>query len=143
MKGMNPSVEVNGSLVPINRCLWLWVEPSGCILGSTLAEYNATADDAHREFVPGKRDRMFQLRWGFTMELIHRNQFEERALSCFMGKCGHELTIRVCDRCGRLGKNNFRTVIENNAKLTECAGKIACRDRQTRKYGRRSLRPIP
>ena len=130
---------IDGKPVPLNRCSWLWVSPTGCALGAVSADAASGDDEAHAHFESVKADRERQLKWGFTMELIALDDFETRARACFTDKCGHEKPtgIQTCHYCRRLGKGGFRTVPDRDGKMrVRCAAEKACRRRRIHQYGR-------
>jgi len=128
----------DGSNVPLDECSWLWVSPSGCALGITAASHYPEADAAHAAFEPIKRDRERQLSWGFTMRLITRAGFDDNVKTCISGTCAHTLApLKLCKRCGRIGKESFHTVLDSHGKpRVQCAVKRECRKREVRQYGR-------
>lgn len=139
MSHVEMMVMVDGKPVPLNRCSWLWVSPTGCVLGAVSADVAPGDDEAHSHFESVRQDRERQLKWGFTMELILLDDFETRARSCFTGKCGHEMPsdLKTCHSCRRIGKSGFRTVPDEHDKMRlRCLAVNACRKRRVHHYGR-------
>lgn len=130
---------IDGRQVPLDRCSWLWLSPVGCALGAVSADVAPSDDEAHAHFESVRKERERQLSWGFHMELIPLDAFEERARACFTGKCSHEMPpdLRTCHACRRLGKAGFRTVPDEHGKMrVRCVSEKACRKRRLHHYGR-------
>lgn len=132
-------VNLQGETVSLKKCSWLWVNPVGHVYGALSGEYATSADEAHAEFENDKRHRGRQREWGFTMELIPLEKFQERARPCMLGTCGHETPsdLKTCKLCGRIGKNDFHTVLDEKGKaLLRCRARPACNRRRLQRYGR-------
>lgn len=133
------SVTINGVSHSLRRCAWLWLNPVGHVCGSVMADVTPTADAAHAEFESDSRDRARQLSWGFTIELIPLAEFEARARPCMLNECGHvePSDLRCCKLCGRIGKSDFHTVLDEKGKtLLRCRARKACARRRLIRYGR-------
>lgn len=78
-----------GSLAPLSECHWARFSPAGCAHSSAAGDEALTAEDAHRQFQPRQRDRDRETRTGWTVQLLSRAQWKERAASCFYGTCAH------------------------------------------------------
>jgi predicted protein tyrosine phosphatase len=87
---MNLTVEIDGETHRLTDCNWVLKNPAGCATGSLWAGADtASADLAHREFTPLKRDRDRQIRQGYTLELVGREQWQQRIQPCFQATCSH------------------------------------------------------
>lgn len=65
-------LEVDGVPVPAKDCVWVAVAPCGCECGWSLAEYNATEDEAWAGFSYSKARRRRDEKVGFRMVLKRR-----------------------------------------------------------------------
>lgn len=132
------SVVIDGVTHPMRRCAWLWIDPVGHVYGSVSADTVLTADAAHAEFESDRRDRERQLNWGFTLELIPLSSFGERARPCLIGECDHEPPpgLKTCKLCGRIGRGDFHTVLDERGKaLLRCRARRSCDRRRLIRYG--------
>lgn len=87
---MNLLVDIDGQQHRLADCYWVRLNPDGCAFSSAWAgPSTATAELAHREFVPRKRDRDREIRQGWTVRLLSGDQWREQAQPCFLGKCQH------------------------------------------------------
>lgn len=82
-------VPLDGQTVPLKDCRWVKFAPDGCAISSLLGSCAVDEDDAHREFTPRRRDRERDMRRGYSLELLTREQWQERAKACFLGRCQH------------------------------------------------------
>lgn len=83
-------VEIDGEAIPLADCNWVRYSPAGCAYSSVWAGAStATAELAHREFVPLKRVRDREIRQGWTVRLLTPKQWQEQAKPCFYGDCEH------------------------------------------------------
>ncbi|MET9467394.1 hypothetical protein ABZY44_21825 [Streptomyces sp. NPDC006544] len=82
-------VEIDGQTVPLTDCFWVRVDKSGCAYGSMVGHAAATPEQAHREFAPRARDRDRDVRQGYTIRLLTREQWRQQAQPCFLGQCVH------------------------------------------------------
>lgn len=87
---MNLMVEIDGETHRLTDCNWVLKNGAGCAIGSLWAGADvASADLAHREFRPLKRDRDRNIRAGYTLELVSREQWKQRIQPCFTASCSH------------------------------------------------------
>ncbi|MEW1803265.1 hypothetical protein ACIGO7_35620 [Streptomyces virginiae] len=83
-------VEIDGETHRLGDCNWVLKNGAGCAVGSLWAGADvASAELAHREFTPLKRDRDRQTRNGYTLELVGREQWKARIMPCIQGSCSH------------------------------------------------------
>jgi hypothetical protein len=82
-------VEIDGQTMPLARCFWVRADDSGCVYGSLHGDQVTNADDAHKQFVPRRRDRDRDIQQGWTIRLLTREQWKEQAEPCFLGRCNH------------------------------------------------------
>lgn len=73
----NPTitVELDGRHVPLTDCCWLQRATCGCVVAVSTAAVAggrvlATAEQAHANLVPSKRERTREIKEGLTFELI-------------------------------------------------------------------------
>lgn len=77
-------VDIDGKPVPLKDCDWIMTEACGCIIAVTIAMHHngdliaATAEQAHKEIRPTKRERDRDLRRGRSVRLITHEAFKER-----------------------------------------------------------------
>jgi hypothetical protein len=86
---MKLMVEIDGQTLPLARCFWVRADSRGCVYSSLHGDQVTHADEAHKQFVPRQRDRDREIRQGYTIRLITREQWKEQAEPCFMGHCKH------------------------------------------------------
>jgi hypothetical protein len=79
----------DGALFPLAECKWVRFAPNGCASSSATGDTATTPEGAHTFFVPRQRDRDRETRNGWTVELLSRKQWNERASACFYGECAH------------------------------------------------------
>lgn len=82
-------VQVDGQTVRLTDCFWVRVDQNGCAYGSMVGDAAATPEQAHREFAPRQRDRDRDVRQGYTIRLLTREQWRQHAQPCFLGQCEH------------------------------------------------------
>lgn len=76
--------DVDGKPVPLKDCDWIMTEACGCIIAVTIAMHHngdltaATAEQAHKEIRPTKRERDRDARTGRSMQLVTHEAFRER-----------------------------------------------------------------
>ncbi len=124
-------VELNGRVVPLTECMWLWLSPNQCVLGSVLADVAPTWVDAEREFVTYAKDRYRLRAWGFDFRLVHSDDWPKAAGACMRGECEHPRDHQACRRCGRIGRQGFQTVVSpaGSKPRLVCAVEKSCRAR--------------
>lgn len=86
---MKLMVQIDDQILPLARCFWIWVAPNGCVCGSCHGDQALTADDAHKVFTTRQRDRDKELRQGWTVRLVTREQWDQQAKPCLMNDCQH------------------------------------------------------
>lgn len=69
------TVELNGQHVPLTECCWIQRATCGCVVTVSTAAVPggrvlATAEQAHANSVPSKRERNRDIKEGLTWELI-------------------------------------------------------------------------
>jgi hypothetical protein len=85
-------VRIGNQTVPLITCHWVLFDPTDCARASTYGDAATTAEHAHEDFTPKRRDRDRQTRQGYHVELITKDQWREKAGPCFYGKCTHGKT---------------------------------------------------
>lgn len=75
--------DIDGKPVPLRSCDWVQTEKCGCIIAVAMAQLGddviaATAEQAHKELVPTKRERDKDNRLGRTFTLMSHEAFKER-----------------------------------------------------------------
>lgn len=100
------TVTVNDQQVPLDECGWFERRPCGCIVSAVMAVAGnrvlATAEQAHRNLNPTKRDRDRAAREGIKTELMTVAHYREHVganWECDQHKpdpCGDQLTEWTC-----------------------------------------------
>ncbi|MFG2328304.1 hypothetical protein ACGFMM_01625 [Streptomyces sp. NPDC048604] len=90
---MKLMVELDGQILPLAQCFWIHVAPNGCVCGSSHGDQALTADDAHKVFRARQRDRDREIRDGWAMRLVTREQWDQQAKPCLMGECEHRKEV--------------------------------------------------
>lgn len=88
-------VEVAGLTVPLEECWWVRANQNGCALNSAYGDEAMNSEDAHKFFVPRKRDRERDSAKGYTVQLLTKEQWQEQALPCFLSECNHPTTAKA------------------------------------------------
>lgn len=78
-------VQIDGETVPLADCNWsMWAE-CGCMVAITMAVIDslvlATAEQAHKDHSPRKRDRDRETRLGYRWELITTDRYRREIAS--------------------------------------------------------------
>jgi hypothetical protein len=72
---------IDGQAVPLTDCCWIQRTPCGCVVSvvtaATKSRTLATAEQAHKELTPRKRDRDRDDGEGLTWELISTAHYRE------------------------------------------------------------------
>lgn len=68
---------------------WLRVSPNGCVYGSLLDCYAQDAGQAQVEFTPDTDRRALENEYGWTIEHVSAQEWEERAEPCLRRRCTH------------------------------------------------------
>jgi len=82
-------VQIDGVTLPLSDCFWVRYNPAGCAVGSLHGECAIDAEQAHKEFTSRQRDRDRETRQGYRHELLTREQWQQHAQPCLLGKCQH------------------------------------------------------
>jgi hypothetical protein len=83
-------VEIDGQQHNLNDCFWVRTDPTGCAYSSIHGDMASTAEQAHRQMKPLKRDRDRDDRQGYTVRLLTHEQWDAEARPCFLSKCDHQ-----------------------------------------------------
>ncbi|WP_435597120.1 hypothetical protein [Streptomyces anulatus] len=90
-------VQIDGETYPLADCFWVRANSAGCAVGSVHPVFGddviATPQQAQREFSPTKRQRASDDKHGMQHLLLTRQQWDEQAKPCFLGRCNHRLTV--------------------------------------------------
>ncbi|MFG3136048.1 hypothetical protein ACGFZA_07475 [Streptomyces sp. NPDC048211] len=82
-------VQIDDATVPLKDCFWVLSDPVGCAFASTIGPSAVEEEAAHRELITRQRDRDRQTRQGWTVQLLSREQWRQKAQPCFLGRCDH------------------------------------------------------
>lgn len=83
-------VQIDGVTMPLAGCFWVRFGPNDCAYSSVWGDEAVDADQAHQRWVPRQRDRQRDIRRGYYIELLTREQWDAKAKPCFLGTCSHE-----------------------------------------------------
>lgn len=90
-------VQIDGQMVPLTDCFWVRVNSEGCAVGSVRPDLHdeliATPQQAQREWSTTKRQRASDEKHGMQHLLLSPKQWDEQAKPCFLGRCGHRMTV--------------------------------------------------
>ena len=86
---MKLMVQIEDEILPLTQCFWIRADHTGCVFSSSHGDTAMTAADAHKDFTPRQRDRDRELKAGWTIRLVTREQWDEQALPCIKGTCEH------------------------------------------------------
>jgi hypothetical protein len=84
-------VQIDGTLWPLSKCVWITFAPCGCPTGALTAAYgdtvHATLDQALCEIWPTQRERAKYTRQGYRLELMSWDRY--RADIDLAARCPH------------------------------------------------------
>jgi hypothetical protein len=88
--------EIDGLTVPLTDCCWIQTRPCGCMTAALTAAHGddayATAEQAHKELQPTKRERDRDIKQGKTLKLMTFPQY--RALNGGRWECAEHYKPR-------------------------------------------------
>jgi hypothetical protein len=90
---MKLMVQIEDEIIPLAQCFWIRVDPTGCVYSSSHGDTALTADEVHKQFTPRQRDRDRELKQGWAIRLVTKEQWKEQAEPCFMGACEHRKQV--------------------------------------------------
>ncbi|MEU2236118.1 hypothetical protein [Streptomyces vietnamensis] len=82
-------VQIGDTLIPLSQCFWVRANPAGCVYSSSHGDTAINPAEAHKDFTPRQRDRDRELKDGWTIRLVTREQWNEQAAPCIKGDCEH------------------------------------------------------
>ncbi|MGQ4513623.1 hypothetical protein [Streptomyces sp. DW26H14] len=86
-------VSIDGETLPLRSCHWVLLGPDDCAYASEYGDGAADAEQAHKNLRPYKRDRDRETRQGYHVELLSKQQWRDKAMPCFLGKCAHRKAV--------------------------------------------------
>ncbi|WP_328941582.1 hypothetical protein OG259_07865 [Streptomyces sp. NBC_00250] len=86
---MKLMVQIEDEILPLAQCFWIRSDANGCVYSSSHGDTAVTAAEAHKGFTPRQRDRDRDLKNGWTVRLVTKQQWKQQAEPCFRGTCEH------------------------------------------------------
>ncbi|MEU4502606.1 hypothetical protein [Streptomyces sp. NPDC024089] len=90
-------VQIDGQSTPVRLadCFWVLTDGQGCASGSMVGHSAATEEAARRDFTPRSRDRDRQIRQGWRVRLLSKEQWRQDAQPCFLSECSHRKVAAI------------------------------------------------
>lgn len=82
-------VVIDGKTRDLRSCHWVLFGPNDCAYASEYGDGAVDAEQAHKNLRPYKRDRDREIKQGYHVELLSKEQWREQAGPCFYGTCTH------------------------------------------------------
>ena len=83
-------VSIGGETTTLRSCHWVLFGPNDCAYASEYGDGAVDAEQAHKNLRPYKRDRDREIKQGYHVELLSKEQWREQAGPCFYGTCTHK-----------------------------------------------------
>lgn len=83
-------VSIGGETTTLRSCHWVLFGPNDCAYASEYGDGAVDAEQAHKNLRPYKRDRDREIKQGYHVELLSKQQWRQKAGPCFYGTCTHK-----------------------------------------------------
>ena len=81
--------EIDGAVIPLDKCDWVLWAPCGCPCGVTLASYAPTEDDAWKTLYDYKREITKAQKQGCHLELMTHERWGREVMPAMQARCTH------------------------------------------------------